>query len=87
MKFKDIYDDIYPLKIVSDRYSGTYSRGKFTAWNMEAYDVPVEISEDDDTCADFWARNEYPVGIGHTPKEAVQDLYDQLQERGRRDNW
>lgn len=25
----------YPLTIIADRYNGTYSGGRFTAWNMD----------------------------------------------------
>lgn len=46
--------DIYPLTITKDRYTGTYSRGEWTAWCCDADEVPPEIASDDLTCARFW---------------------------------
>ena len=64
----------YPLTICFDRYSGTYSGGEFTAWNLDADDVPEEIHSDDVTCSLFWDKNEIPVGTGYTPEEAIKNL-------------
>lgn len=74
-------DNIYPLTIISDRYSGTYSGGEFTAWCCGRDFIPTEISEDDVICAHGWGelkakRNngEIAFGIGDTPDEAIRDL-------------
>jgi len=80
--------DIYPLTIVRDRYSGTYSGGKYTAWNLDVEDMPEDISDDDMTCMDFWAVNKIPVGVGATPFEALEDLKKELMGlRGKEGYW
>ena len=69
--------DIYPLTIVSDRYSGTYSGGVYTAWNHYVDEIPHEIEGDDGVCREFWwcgASEKYRVGKGSTIAEAVADL-------------
>ena len=81
-----VFNSIYPLTIVSDRYCGVYSGGNFTAWNLEPCDVPEEIYSGDMTCMDFWngvdgdvlygkIRSDIVCGIGNTPEEAVANLY------------
>lgn len=72
------YDDIYPLVIIEDRYTGVYSNGKYTAWNMYFEDIPREIDEDDVTCRNFWHSYEEVVGLGDTPNEAVEDLRQKM---------
>lgn len=64
--------DIYPLVVVLDRYNGTYSGGKWTAWNLSY--VPWKIDADDTECADFFAKNMIVYGRGETPQEAIDDL-------------
>lgn len=79
--------EIYPCTIIMDRYNGTYSGGKWTAWNMHEQDIPYEPSENDVSCAAFWDsyengsiefKNEYGekvcIGLGNTPQEALEDL-------------
>ena len=73
-----IFDSIYPLTIVSDRYFGLYSGGNFTAWNRNPSGIPEEISEDDVTCWEFWNIGEGKdmlCGKGQTVEEAVGNLY------------
>ena len=57
-KTKKIYDNIvkniYPLVIISDRYTGAYSRGRYTAWNCYIDEIPIEIDGDDMECYEFW---------------------------------
>lgn len=65
-------NDIYPLVVVLDRYNGTYSGGKWTAWNLSY--VPSKIDADDTECADFFAKNMIVYGRGETPQEAIDDL-------------
>ena len=69
----------YPLTICNDRYSGAYSGGKFTAWHLDAEDVPIDIFGDDVECDMFWESNDIPVGIGNTPEEAINDLKSKLR--------
>ena len=64
--------DIYPLVIVKDRYNGTYSGGKWTAWNLNY--VPSKADADDIECADFFSKNNIVYGRGETPEEAIEDL-------------
>ena len=82
-----IFESVYPLTIVSDRYNGTYSHGKFTAWNCESDEVPTAIFGDDVTCMKFWIEtgvkncfDDYLLfGIGDTVEEAVGNLYVKLK--------
>ena len=72
-------DSIYPLTIVRDRYDGTYSGGKYLAFNEYWMGIPDEIEESDDICAGFWA--EHPdalIGKGNSAKEACEDLLNKL---------
>lgn len=74
-----IEDEIYPLTIVSDRYSGAYSGGNYTVWNLLAENLPPEIDGDDVDCHAFWLGNKIPVGKGRTVSEALADLYIKLK--------
>ncbi len=71
--------DIYPLTIVKDRYTGTYSGGIFTAWNIEADEVPTDIYGDDTECRNFWS-DALVVGRGDTAEEAEEDLERRIAE-------
>lgn len=81
-----IFESIYPLTITADRYTGAYSDGRFTAWNLEPSEVPTEPFEDDVSCMGFWFgdRNGLVCGVGNTVEEAVGNLYIALN--GRNDN-
>ena len=70
-----IQESIYPLVIVADRYAGTYSGGKFTAWNLEPSEIPEAIFADDVDCWDFWYTNKISCGVGNTIEEAIGNLY------------
>lgn len=45
---------IWPVTIIKSRYGGTYSGGRYHAWNHYAWDIPREAYGDDTTCASFW---------------------------------
>ena len=78
-QFVKLYDEIYPLTLTCDRYSGAYSDGNWIAWNVEADDVPAEQHMDDVTCMKlWWGENPPMVGRGRTPQEAILDLYLRL---------
>ena len=47
-------NNIYPLTIIRDRYSGSYSGGTYVAFNLEAHKVPAEVFGDDCTAMRFW---------------------------------
>ena len=76
-----IFDSIYPLTITSDRYGGTYSGGKFTAWHLDPDAVPEGINGDDCGCYSFWKHNEIVCGVGDTIEEAVGNLYIALKKQ------
>ena len=71
---------IYPLTIIKDRYSGAYSGGRYTAWNLDFECVPHQINLDDVTCSGFWAFNEIKVGKGETIEDAIKNLQKLLEE-------
>lgn len=73
-------NEIYPLTITLDRYTGSYSGGKWTAWNCEPGEIPEGPFEDDVGCAYFWADNRTPVGIGESPEAAIADLVRKIEE-------
>jgi len=73
--------EIYPLTIFKDRYSGTYSKGKWIACNMDPCDIPDEIYGSDEEASEFWSNvysgklyNSKSIAVGNTKKEAVQNL-------------
>lgn len=74
-------DKIYPITIISDRYSGTYSGGEWTAWSLDPDNLPDGIFDSDVECAAAWSRlkedrkrGKLAFGIGNTPEEALRDL-------------
>lgn len=77
--------NIYPLTVVKDRYTGTYSGGKFTAWNLEPNEVPLEIQDSDVPCACFWrGEKEVLAGRGEAPILAISDLCRRLNKAAER---
>lgn len=84
MNIKDVYENLYPLTIVTDRYSGVYSGGKFTAWNLNPDEVPEEICWGDGSALEIFqdisnGKRNIVYGIGATPDEAVMDLYRKIK--------
>ena len=75
----DVFGYPYPLTIVSDRYSGVYSGGDFTAWNLDADEVPEQIYSDDSSCLYFFEHTNIPYGRGGSPNEAIADLVNRLK--------
>lgn len=76
----------YPLCIIHDRYSGTYSGGEWIAFNCIHDDIPRNIAADDVTCAETWAslkkrRNggEIFYAVGDTPEDAINNLSSLLK--------
>ena len=86
---KDI-DHIYPLTIVSDRYDGTYSGGKYLALNSWPEDVSEDIHGSDLECRDFWIKvsknPKFIVGKGETVQEAYDDLKENIIKYWKK-NW
>ena len=84
MDIKEIYEELYPLTIVMDRYTGVYSGGKFTAWNLDPDEIPEDICADDNSASEFfndirYRSRYYTYGIGETPDEAAMDLYVKIK--------
>lgn len=79
----DKNDEIYPLTVVKDRYNGTYTGGKYLAWNKEPNEVPRvfqgECDADIVSIADM-LKNLY--GKGNTPEEAIDDLAEKMEKFG-----
>lgn len=79
---KDFMEDaIYPLTIVADRYSGTYSGGEYIAWNKHWWDVPEDTFGGDIDCMLFWKKNKIVCGKGRTVSEALSNLYFKLRAK------
>ena len=73
-----LWNNIYPLTIILDRYSGTYSGGIYLAFNLEYDEIPLNLNGDDLSCMHAWQSINIPVGRGATIIEAINDLYKQL---------
>ena len=85
MSINEIYQTIYPLTITKDRYSGTYSGGYFTAWNLDPDQIPYEITCDDTSASVVFSlikrgQLDLTYGVGSTPNEAVFDLYSKIKK-------
>jgi len=70
--------DLYPVTIVLDRYTGSYSEGIWLAFNKEPEDIPEGIFESDVLCFEFWQDYQGIVGKGSSPEEALKDLESKL---------
>ena len=78
--------EIYPLTIISDRYGGIYSKGKYLAFNLEYDEIPSSINGDDVDCHSFWIENEdYLVGKGNCIDKAIEDLCYKIKKIERED--
>lgn len=80
-EYQKSVDKIYPITIISDRYSGTYSGGEWTAWALYPENLPDGIIDGDVECACAWVNlkedrkhGKIAFGIGNTPDEALRDL-------------
>lgn len=73
----------YPCTIIVDRYGGSYSGGRRTAWPVS--ELPEGPYDSDPECKDFWKAYAsgrtpngdvapYPIGIGEAPQAALDDL-------------
>lgn len=69
--------EIYPVTIVMDRYSGTYSNGVWLAFNLYPEDLPEEVGSSDPDEMIFWREHNdltLPIGKGKSPEDALNDL-------------
>ena len=74
--------EIYPLTIVCDRYGGTYSGGRYLAFNLDYDEIPSAISGDDTSCYEYWQENDIVVGKGESIESAYRDLKNRIKEIG-----
>lgn len=65
---------VYPCTIVRDRYSGTYSGGEWTAWNLDPEDLPEGLGGSDPEEMHLFSDKSLIYGIGQTPDLACDDL-------------
>lgn len=80
----------WPLTIHADRYSGSYSGGRYLAWSCDFDAIPDAVNSSDPDCMYFWHDFKqgqlHPylvplcVGRGSTIDEAVEDLKKQIRE-------
>ena len=73
-------NNIYPLTIIRDRYSGSYSGGTYVAFNLEAHKVPAEVFGDDCTALRFRKHFKEVLGREERPDSAVKDLLKNLKK-------
>lgn len=80
-EYQKSVNEIYPITIISDRYTGTYSGGKWTAWPLDPDNLPDGIFGGDIECAVAWRnlkedrkRGKLAFGVGNTPEGALSDL-------------
>ena len=78
---------LYPIVIVEDRYTGSYSRGTWIAF-ANAYGDPRESLDcgafsDDGAAANYWADEDRSglVGRGDSPDKALADLRQRFAEK------
>lgn len=74
---------LYPVTIIMDRYSGTYSGGEWLAFNIGEDEIPYAVGSSDPDEMDFWwgsAHKEYTIGKGDTPNDALKDLYKKMED-------
>ena len=77
-------DELYPITIIKDRYSGTYSGAKWLAFNVYPEHVAIlDVNGDDISCNWFWSgeANKYIIGKGLTPNDALADLYSHFRDQ------
>jgi len=73
-------NDPYPVVILKDRYGGVYSHGAWTAWPLYLEHMPRGPEDGDAECDYFWhTPQDYPIGKGATPDEALADLVAQVE--------
>jgi len=83
-----IFDDgiIYPLTIVTDRFGGAYTGGKYLAFPLDNYCKFVTDNYEED--GSILIDKEDPsipqriYGVGDTPNEALEDLKKLAREGG-----
>ena len=67
---------ITPCVIVPSRYGGVYEGGPWLAFPTD--DVPTGAMSGDPFCAAWFAENEWWVGVGGSPDEALAVLIERI---------
>lgn len=71
---------LYPVTIITARYSGAYEGGKYCAFHGYPSDVPDDAIGNDIACCAYWGSPEVEtVGRGFTPDLALADLQLRLE--------
>ena len=75
-----VEDEIYPLTIISDRYTGAYSGGEYLAFNLDFDKIPQGVLGDDLSAMEFWDyySKDYIVGKGSCIDQALDNLVELL---------
>ncbi len=71
---------LWPVTIVMDRYNGTYSGGRWLAFQMDRSDISYSVGAGDSDEMNFWddEDNKLEVGIGNTIADAGLDLVKKM---------
>lgn len=69
---------IYPVTIMKSRYGGSYSGGRWIAFNLDI--IPSDAYGEDIPCSEFF-NNYKDYGKGETPDEAYKDLQKILKKK------
>ena len=77
--------DIYPLTIFKDRYGGTYSGGRWIAFNLDH--VPNGALGGDFASSQFFSNTTHIFGVGDTPDNAICDLSSKLKYKLDQNEW
>lgn len=80
---KENIHSLYPLTVIADRYSGSYSRAAFLAFNTDYDNIPTAINAVDNACGGFWIKykDTLLVGKGNTVNEAIDDLISKMKHK------
>ena len=72
--------ELYPVTIIMDRYSGTYSGAYWLAFNLDYNEIPDAVCGSDIDCLNFWENEgkDMIVGKGASVEEAYEDLYKKV---------
>lgn len=77
---KDWLNIEYPLTIVSDRYNGGYSKGKYIAFPQEPWEINHKMNGNDTECINYWDDFVGIIGKGNTPDEAKFNLIENMNK-------
>lgn len=95
--FPNIPHGLYPIVLIQDRYSGTYSGGEWLAireattmeydgnYGRETARAPLLLHEgpngDDGDAMAYWCDPPDWIAVGRTPNEAVENLINGVRPK------